>query len=70
MSFTTSDLTAIERAIASGELVVQYADKRIEYRSVAQLRQAREMIRGELEAAAAGAASARGGTTLAVFSRD
>ena len=68
MAFTASDLTAIERAIASGELVVQYADKRIEYRSVAQLRQAREMIRGEL--AAASGEIARGGTTLAVFSRE
>lgn len=68
MAFTASDLAAIERAIASGELVVQYADKRIEYRSVAQLRQAREMIRGEL--AAASSEIVRGGTTLAVFSRE
>lgn len=73
--FTVTQLEAIEAAIASGELVVQYDGKRIEYRSMTQLRQAREMIRGELVAAGlladpAAAANARGGTTLAIFSRE
>ena len=54
MAWTQSDLDAIEAAIASGELDVQYSDKRVRYRSIAELLQAREVIRGVLAAAAAG----------------
>jgi hypothetical protein len=52
MAFTTADLAAVESALASGELSVQYADRRVQYRSVAELTQAREMIIKELDAAA------------------
>lgn len=52
MAFTTADLAAVESALASGELSVQYADRRVQYRSVAELMQAREMITKELDAAA------------------
>lgn len=65
--FTVKQLEAIESAIASGELVVQYDGKRIEYRSMAQLLRARDVIRNELYPAGDGG---RGGTTLAIFSRD
>ena len=44
MAFTSSDLAAIESAIASGELSVQYADRRVTYRSVDELLKARELI--------------------------
>lgn len=53
MAFTSDDLAAIEQAIASGELTVQHADgKRITYRSMQQLMQARDTIKGELNSAA------------------
>ena len=37
MAFTSSDLVALDRAIASGELSVAYDGKRVEYRSIAEL---------------------------------
>lgn len=70
MAFTTTQLAALEAAIASGELVVQYDGKRVEYRSVADLVKARDLVRGELRAAGVIAASTRGSTTLASYSRD
>ena len=51
MAFTTTQLAAIEAALASGELTVEYDGKRVTYRSMAELRQARDLIRGELIAA-------------------
>jgi hypothetical protein len=46
MAFTTSDLTAIESAIASGELTVRYADgKEVTYRSIGELMKARDLIK-------------------------
>lgn len=58
--FTTTQLTAIETAIASGELTVEYDGKRVSYRSMADLMKARDTIKGELEAA---------GTMTAAFPR-
>lgn len=49
--FTTTQLTAVEAAIASGELTVEYDGKKVTYRSMAELRAARDLIRGELIAA-------------------
>lgn len=49
--FTITQLEAIEAAIASGELTVEYDGKRVTYRSMADLRNARDLIRGELIAA-------------------
>ena len=51
MAWTQVDLDAIEAAIASGKLDVQYSDKRVRYRSIAELLQAREVIRAKLAAA-------------------
>jgi len=49
MSWTTDDLTTIERAIAVGEKSVQFSDgRRIEYRSMNELQAARQMIAGAL----------------------
>lgn len=52
MAFTTQDLTAIEAAIASGELTIRGADGRtITYRSMDELLKAREMVRSSLASA-------------------
>jgi DNA-directed RNA polymerase specialized sigma24 family protein len=51
MAFTTTQLTAIEEAIASGELTVKYDGKEVTYRNMADLIAARDLIRGELIAA-------------------
>lgn len=51
MAFTASDLTAIDSAIASGELVVQFADRRVQYRSIEELKAARLLITGQLSGA-------------------
>ena len=50
MAFSASDLTAIEQAIATGELEVDVNGTRVRYRSIAELSAARNTIRAELEA--------------------
>ena len=49
MTWTQTDLDAIEAAIASGELTVQYVDKRITYRSIAELLTAKRAIAVKVE---------------------
>ncbi len=50
MSYTIEQLTAIESAIASGELVVRSETGRmIEYRSMSDLIKARDVIKKALE---------------------
>ncbi len=52
MPFAQSDLEAIDRAIASGELTVRSSDgKQLTYRSMAELLQARALVAQQLEAA-------------------
>lgn len=48
MSFTKDDLSAIKEAIASGELVVEVDGKKIQYRSIKELLEAKRMIEAEL----------------------
>lgn len=48
MAFSNSDLQAIDEAIATGALEVQYTDKRVRYRSLAEMMQARDFIKREL----------------------
>lgn len=48
MAYTTTDLQAIERAIASGARTVEFAERKVEYRSVAELIRARDEIRAAL----------------------
>jgi len=52
MAFTTADLTAIDAAIKSGALSVSYNNRTINYRSVAELLQARETILADIQTAA------------------
>lgn len=46
--FTDEDLEAIDRAIATGELSVEYADRRVTYRSIEELKKARDIILNKL----------------------
>ncbi len=49
MAFSATDMIAVERAIATGVLRVQFADgRRVEYNSVPDLMRARDLIRNEL----------------------
>ena len=53
MSFTPTQLEALETALTQGERRVSFGDKTVEYRSVDELRQAiREVKRGLSEQAA------------------
>lgn len=48
MAWTQEQLTALEDAIAQGALRVRYSDKEVQYRSLAEMLQLRDMIRQEL----------------------
>lgn len=68
MAFTTADLVKVESAIAKGELEVAFDGKSVKYRSVAELKAARDLIRGELEAS--GAMSSGKSVSYTQFERD
>ena len=73
MAFTLKQLSALEAAIGSGELSIEYDGKKVMYRNMADLVKAYEMVRNQLTATGALAApsmSNRGPATLTVFSRD
>ena len=54
MAFTTTDLAAIDAAIASGELTVRTADgKQVTLRTMTELLQARQVIAAGVAAASA-----------------
>lgn len=48
MAWTQTQLDALEEAIAQGALIVRYADKSVQYRSLDEMLQLRDMIRQEL----------------------
>jgi hypothetical protein len=50
MAFSIAQLNAIETAIGTGELTVEFEGKKVVYRSIADLRSARDLIRSELVA--------------------
>lgn len=60
MSFTTSDLAAVDQAIATGELTVELNGRRVTYRSMADLERARQIIKGELSASSPTSSTRRG----------
>lgn len=73
MAFSLKQLQALEDAIASGELSIAYDGKRVEYRSVDQLVQARNLVRDDLIARGLlqpAALTNRGPGSLTVYSRD
>lgn len=48
MAWTSDDLVILEKAIATGATSVHYADKSVDYRSLQEMLQVRQMIRDEL----------------------
>ncbi len=69
--FTVTQLEAIERAIASGTLKVRYDGKEVQYHSMTELMNARQVIRDELIATGMlSGAPVRGIATVTEFSRD
>lgn len=68
MAWTTTDLTRIETAIASGELRVQFADRAVQYRSMDELLKARDLIKETIAQAAGTGATVR--STYASFTKD
>lgn len=51
MAFTLAQLDAIEAAMTSGELMVEFEGKKVQYRSMADLVAARNTVRADLIAA-------------------
>lgn len=71
MSFTSTDLTAIDAAIASGELTVRTADgKQVTLRTMGELLQARQVIATAVASAAAATPRMYPRHQLADFSDD
>lgn len=64
MAFSQANLDAIEAAIASGALTVKFGDREVQYRSMADMMQARDVIRRAL-----GLTNRNGGRTFARFSK-
>lgn len=48
MSYTTTQLDALKKALATGERRVSFGDKTVEYRSVEELREAIRTVETEL----------------------
>lgn len=59
MAWTTSQLEALESAIAQGTLTVEYADKKVTYRSLEDMLRLRDLMRRELLSTSATGSSAR-----------
>jgi hypothetical protein len=49
MAYTQTQLEALQAALASGSLRVQYEDRAITYRSIEELKQALQIVQGGLE---------------------
>lgn len=49
MAFTQQQLSALEDAIAMGTLSVEYADKKVTYRSLGEMMRIRDTMRRDLE---------------------
>jgi hypothetical protein len=68
MAWTSTDLTAIETAIASGALRVKFSDREVQYRSMDELLKARNVIKESI--ASSGGASPSVRSTYAQFTKD
>ena len=67
MAFTQTQLDALDEAIGTGELEVEYEGRRIRYRSISELMQARSHVAAMLAQAANTYTSS---ATLAEFCRN
>jgi hypothetical protein len=65
MAFTSSDLAAVDAAIASGELTVSHNGRTVTYRSMDDLLKARKTILDELAAQRPGPRARTGYFTFA-----
>lgn len=54
MALSQTDLDALDRAIASGELTVSYDGRTVTYRSINELKKAREHVAGVIAAGTGG----------------
>ena len=52
MAWTQSDLDAIDKAIASGEVTVHFGDRSVTYRSLDELLKIRALIKDDLQSQA------------------
>lgn len=52
-TYTEEQLASLDRAIAEGALIVQYRDKKIEYRSLNEMLRIRALMASDLGAAGA-----------------
>ncbi|WP_225547295.1 phage head-tail joining protein [Chromobacterium violaceum] len=71
-ALTIEHLHALEEAIASGELEIYRDGMRVQYRSIAELQRAYDMVRSQLERTGQlqTAASSLPSVTYAAFTRD
>lgn len=65
MAWTQTQLDALDQAIAEGVTVVRYEDKTVEYRSLKEMMQIRQLMREELGVVG----DAAGGRLYARFSK-
>jgi hypothetical protein len=63
-SWTTADIAILEKSIAQGALRVKYADKEVEYRSLADMLRLLDVMRKDL-----GVTSKNSGRKFANFSK-
>lgn len=70
MSFTLEQLTAVKQAIASGTLEVEFNGKRVKYRSMSELREAKELIEAELIALGIYTPPTAGTVRTSIFRRE
>lgn len=70
MSFTLEQLTAVKQAIASGTLEVEFNGKRVKYRSMSELREAKELIEAELIALGLYTSPTASGIRTSIFRRE
>ena len=72
MAYSISQLTALETALASGQLEVRYADKLIKYQTTADMMKLRNQMVAELTANGVISATptSKPSTSVAQFSRD
>jgi len=68
MAFTATQLQALQDALTSGELTVEFDGKRVTYRSIAELKAAIAVVEDAL--AAAGELTAPTRISYASFSKD
>ena len=68
MAFSQTDLDNINSAIATGEMSVEFNGRRVTYRSIADLKEARNIVVADLAAASNSSTTVRRGNYRVNFS--